>query len=127
MAKKASPSKQLARLRGSLKNLKVRAKQTELIAVEKGAMVATTAIVGYTEQKITPDIAGMPTKLIGAVAAYALAVFTKGHLSRVAEGVGDSLVNIYGYKVAKQLEAGQSQPFVAGSGKYPSIDWTWEG
>jgi hypothetical protein len=87
-------------------------------------MIAVTGAIGMVEDKFWPDIAGMPVKLLAAVACYGISIFTKGYASRIAQGMGDSFATVYSYKIAKQIKAGEINPSIAG--ELPSIDWQWE-
>lgn len=123
MAKKGtSPAKALARVRASARRRTEERKEIERKGVGKLAMAGTAFGVGFAEKQMPSDLAGIPTKLIGAGIAYLAAMFTKGHLSRAAEGVGDSLISVYGYKQGVQRESGNTS-LVAGN---DSIEWVVE-
>lgn len=122
--KKVSSVKALARIKGTLKNQREKNKALETKAIAKGTMIATSVGTAMVEDKIAVDVAGAPTKLLAAGLCYAVAMFTKGTVSKVAESAGDSLVNVYSYKVAMQVRSNANRPLIAG--EPPSIEYVME-
>ncbi len=105
----------LTRTRNQLARVKERESDTLCAVIEKGAMTVTSILMGAFEDKISPTVAKVPTKVVLGTLAYGLAAIVPPRwLSSIAEGIGDSMFSTYEYKSAVQVRKKLPSPFIAG-------------
>ena len=125
MAKQSS-AKLVKRARSMMARSRQREKDAMNMAIGKGSGIIIAAGTGAFEDKIPVTIAKIPTKLIGAAGLYLLSAFTKGGVSKAADAAGDSLKDIYAYKVAMQARMKTDKPFVAGDDDDDETGYVYE-
>jgi hypothetical protein len=83
-------------------------------ALQRGALVATSAVTAELEQHIPVVVACVPSKLWLAALGYGVAFFAGGRVARVAIGAADAFASVYSYKAACQVRSKCPSPMVAG-------------
>lgn len=123
---KSSQTKLVKRAKAQLARSRQREKDAVGMAINKGTGIITAAGTGAFEHKIPTTVMKIPTKLIGAAGLYLLSAFTKGGVSQAANAAGDTLKDIYAYKVAMQARMKTDKPFVAGDDENDETGYVYE-